>query len=656
MVFWKTSLNVLDILSLFNFLRNTLINAFFNKVYRTEIGYIFRFRKGDDTHFLLIDIKGWIFLTQYIPEEKKKDGFVSITREKLTGKRLLDIKMPFFDRYLKLEFEDDLTLYVEFMEGGNIVLTKNNEIIAAAKTIDEKKRRIKSNTPYIPPVVNEFNPLKDDFNTILPKILNSKGNIVATLWKFAGIPPEIVEESCLEENIDKRLLPKELPSEKLEGLFLKIKEKIKEYVYESKPCIIIDKSGFYENVINHELVLYKEYNKKFFDNLNSAIEDYFFKMKEYQIKKSEEEKKIKEKEKKEKVIEKLNEEIEKIKKENENIIKLINIFKNNFEKISKIFEEINKKVLEKKWEDITNTLTKNWDTEWGKIKEINLKDKIIEIEFENTIVELNLLYDAMKNINLLFNKIKENKTKINKIEEKMKEMRISLKEEKIEKTIELKKIEKKKWYENYLWFFSSNRFLIIAGRDSTQNEALIKRRTEKDDMVFHADIHGSPFLLLKTEGKEVSEKDILEAAQFVASYSSAWKEGLRAIDVYWVKPEQISKKAPSGTYLTKGSFMIYGKKNYLKNVPLALAILIDEEYIPKVLPEVACSDKDRITIVPGRMTKEEVCDKIISLLKSSGIKLKEKEFREALLRDLPKGGFEISYISDKFVKINKRNI
>ena len=32
---------------------------------------------------------------------------------------------------------------------------------------------------------------------------------------------------------------------------------------------------------------------------------------------------------------------------------------------------------------------------------------------------------------------------------------------------------------------------------------------------------------------------------------------------YWVRPDQVSKTAPSGEYLTVGSFMIRGKKNFL---------------------------------------------------------------------------------------------
>ena len=47
---------------------------------------------------------------------------------------------------------------------------------------------------------------------------------------------------------------------------------------------------------------------------------------------------------------------------------------------------------------------------------------------------------------------------------------------------------------------------------------------------------------------------------------------LTALNVYWVHPEQVSKTPPSGEYLTKGSFIIRGNKNFIRGVPLKIAI------------------------------------------------------------------------------------
>ena len=45
-------------------------------------------------------------------------------------------------------------------------------------------------------------------------------------------------------------------------------------------------------------------------------------------------------------------------------------------------------------------------------------------------------------------------------------------------------------------------------------------------------------------------------------YSAAWEARI-VTSAWWVHHQQVSKTAPSGEYLTTGSFMIRGKKNFL---------------------------------------------------------------------------------------------
>lgn len=131
----------------------------------------------------------------------------------------------------------------------------------------------------------------------------------------------------------------------------------------------------------------------------------------------------------------------------------------------------------------------------------------------------------------------------------------------------------RRWYEKFRWFFSSDKFLVIGGKDATTNEILIKKHMEKNDLVFHADIHGAPFFIIKNpENLEIPERTKEETAQMAAAYSSAWKSGIGGCDVYYVKPEQVSKAAPSGEYIAKGAFMIYGKKGWIRGLKLEIAI------------------------------------------------------------------------------------
>ncbi len=147
--------------------------------------------------------------------------------------------------------------------------------------------------------------------------------------------------------------------------------------------------------------------------------------------------------------------------------------------------------------------------------------------------------------------------------EKYKKKLGNIKEEKVEKKEVVKKRVKKEWYEKFRWFVSSDGFLVIGGRDATTNEIVIKKYTDKDDMVFHTDMAGSPFVVVKREGKgEIPETTLNEAAVFTAVFSRAWKRGLSTLPVFRVKPEQVSKKAKAGEHLAKGAFMIYGETTY----------------------------------------------------------------------------------------------
>ena len=133
-------------------------------------------------------------------------------------------------------------------------------------------------------------------------------------------------------------------------------------------------------------------------------------------------------------------------------------------------------------------------------------------------------------------------------------------EEQLKKEI---KVRKKEWYEKFRWFYTSEGFLVIGGRDATTNEVIIKKHADKEDIVFHTELSGSPFVVIKSSGGGTSEISLDETAQFTACYSKAWKAGRSVADVFHIAPEQVSKEAPAGEYIMKGAFMIYGKKAFI---------------------------------------------------------------------------------------------
>jgi len=172
----------------------------------------------------------------------------------------------------------------------------------------------------------------------------------------------------------------------------------------------------------------------------------------------------------------------------------------------------------------------------------------------------------------------------------------------------IKKIDnsKKQWFDKFKWFISSDGHLVIAGRDATTNEIVIKKHTEANDLVFHTDMAGSPFVVIKSNFDDVkrilgddfnplwkpseldipsidaknlsfSKSTIFEAASFAAIHSRAWKSGLGSADVFFVNPDQVSKEANSGEFMSKGSFMIRGDTNYVEpSMDFAIGLALPE--------------------------------------------------------------------------------
>lgn len=98
------------------------------------------------------------------------------------------------------------------------------------------------------------------------------------------------------------------------------------------------------------------------------------------------------------------------------------------------------------------------------------------------------------------------------------------------------------WFEKFYFFITSQNFLVIAGRDFMQNEVIIKKYTEKFDLVFHTCERGSPFVVLKLpehlsgqENTPLPANSIQEAAQYTVDLSKNWN--LKVIgNVFYVRP------------------------------------------------------------------------------------------------------------------------
>jgi len=130
------------------------------------------------------------------------------------------------------------------------------------------------------------------------------------------------------------------------------------------------------------------------------------------------------------------------------------------------------------------------------------------------------------------------------------------------------------WFEKYRWFISSEGTVVIAGRDASSNDLVVRRNLKTGDIYLHADIHGAASVVAKrppgTEG--VGERTLREAAQWAVAFSKAWRAGLASASAFWVDHDQVSKAGASGEFVGRGAWVIHGTKHMMDDLPTELGL------------------------------------------------------------------------------------
>jgi len=520
-----------------------------------------------------------LFLT-----EKRKSEFESVTpsglclklRKELTNHRVLDVEQHDFDRILEIKI-DDLKLIFEFFGDGNLILTREKEdmykIVAAFKCREWKDRNIRVGLEYeYPP--SAANPMTITHNK-LKKLIGSK-EIVKTLASDLRLGGEIAEKICSRVKIDKKKI--KLTNEEITNLI-----------------------EFLKNLEKHFGKEYKNANEQLEEKLSSEIA-----------------RKIhdKDKEKKDKVeMIKLQQKfaVEKWKREEKKSRRKGELIYENYSLLKKILDDL-RKLREKKidWDKIQNKLKRN-----DFIKSVDPSHAKITFELNNTMLELDFRKTLEKNAEVYFEQAKRAKRKL----ERISKLKIKLdkyeEEKKKKKMREGKPTRKREWYDKFRWFISSDGYLVVAGKDAKSNERLIRKHMKDDDLIFHADITGSPFVIVK-KGKNAPEQTLKEAAEFCAIYSKGWKIGIGTMDVYWVTPDQVVKEGG----LPTGSFMIYGKRNWIRRIEMKLAVgIVKNEIIYGPESVVRKKVKDYIILKPGNENIHELLRKKYGKLSKEMMKI-----------------------------------
>ncbi|KAL6121523.1 hypothetical protein NUSPORA_01541 [Nucleospora cyclopteri] len=196
----------------------------------------------------------------------------------------------------------------------------------------------------------------------------------------------------------------------------------------------------------------------------------------------------------------------------------------------------------------------------------NLKEKQVFIVINEETVELDASINLNKNIQKLYKKKKKFLEKRKKTGEAMEKIESKMKPTKVGVKTQTRELY---WFEKFNFFISEDQCLIIGGRNAQQNEMIVKKYMENNDLYFHCIVKGGSSVVCKKS----SEINIRDASYVALCMSKCWEEQVMK-DVFYVNPDQVSKTAPTGEFVPKGGFIIKGKKTEVHPYRLEYGIAI----------------------------------------------------------------------------------
>ena len=653
----KEKMTSFDIATLVPELNRLLKGARIDNIYQTNhFTLLLKLRRPNQPKLhLLIEPGKRLHLTSYvIKKPQKPPTFCMALRKYLKNGKIKEIHQHEFERIVIMEVskkEGDFQLISELFGEGNIILVNpENKILQALTYRRMRDRNVLRGEVFQHPPSSGRNPLKQnrqDFNKIKEQ---GQLEIVRALTKFLSIGGPYAEEILLRAQVDKKATCDSLAGYELDRIFDQLQQILSIInAGNVEPKIVINEDGEWIDVTPLPLKKYAQFNQKKYETFNEALDDYYMKVtvEEGVVETA----KGVEKEvarhqrilqRQQKALEDLKGQIEK----NKDIGNLIYLHLGDLQSLlQKIMDE---KKSGKRWEKIISSIENGKkagcapDIYFHSLEPPNL---ILNVSVEKIIFPLNLRRSIQSNANKYYTRAKKAEKKLEGAEKSLRETQAKI--EKVKQQIgraketrkPLAKKRRKAWYEKFRWFYSSDGFLVLGGRDATTNEILVKKHMEPQDIILHADILGAPFVLIKTRGKTPPERTINESAQLAASYSRAWREMLSAVDVYWVTPEQVNKSPPSGQYLKKGAFVIHGSKNFVRGVPLRVAIGIkikEEEMVIVGGPVEAIANQTNVYVelVPGEQKSSGLAKQIRKVLAERASKDLKKRILEIPLEEI----------------------
>jgi len=667
----KAEMTSFDIAALVYELNQTIKGARVENIYQINPNTLLigLHRPNQPSLQLLLEAGKRAHLTAYVLSKPlRPPAFCMALRKHLRNGRITEIQQHEFERVIIVKVdtrEGTFPLVIELFGDGNIILVNPRGTILYALTYkkmrDRNILRGESFKQAPPSGKNPFQLNRTDFDDIKNY---GRLEIVRALTKLLSIGGFYAEEILLRAQVDKNTPCEALTKQQISAIFAEMQTLVsKTTAGQFEPSVVVNEKGEWVDVVPFPLKRYAVSTSKPYKSFNEALDEYYakaVKIEKVSITKREFAQELAKLQRTLETQQKTLEESRRIMEQNRALGDLIYAHLGELQLLAqKIMEEKNRG---KSWEQISSEIQKEKQAKhipFIYFQSLDSKRRILDVSVEKKTFSLDVTRSIQASAAGYYERAKKTEKKLegakkalHETQTKIQELQGQLREttKRVIEEVPLKRKEKE-WYEKFRWFYSSDGFFVIGGRDATTNEILIKKHTEPKDIVFHADVAGAPFVVIKTRGKTPSEQAIREAAQLAASYSKAWREMLHAIDVYWVYPNQLSKSPPPGQFLKKGAFIIHGKKNYVRNVSLnvAIGIKMEQNQITVIGGSPDAIKKQTniyVEVIPGQQASSSLARSIQKLLAEKSLPEWRKQILETSVDEIqafiPSGKGEIA--------------
>ena len=533
-------------------LKSNIIGGRVDKVYQPEKDeIILQIRNKGNAYKLLLTANASSPRLHFTTIQKENPInaplFCMVLRKHLSSGKIIDITQPKFERIVNIQVEsiNELgdysvkTLIFEIMgKHSNIILIDDkNNILESIKHISFDKSSVREVLPgrsySLPPSQNKKNPLETNFKEFMDIIKNSMPTKAQQIIykSYNGISPILASEICINANVDPSINTEELLDNQIEDLYKSLDKIIKLNLQEKfNPQIIYSENDTVLDFTVFDFTMFNNLEKKYFSSISELLE-FFYKSKDltYRLnQKSQDLKKL------------ISQNIERCAKKKEIQQKTLKDIENRDN--LKLYGELITSNIYAIKKGMTKVTLNNFYSENFEEVEIRLDPNLTPAEnaqkyFKKYNKEKRTfiaLQEQIKQNNeeLLYLESVLNSVQTCSDEYDIKEIRAELAEQGFLKRQKNNKNNKQKSNKKSkpLHFISSDGFHIYVGKNNTQNDELTLRFAKSLDMWFHTkDIAGSHVIVV-SDGKDIPNSTLNEAANLAAYYSKATNSSLVPVD------------------------------------------------------------------------------------------------------------------------------